>query len=98
MVSHHYSSDDVKLKKLKDLLYVLKSDWLPKLVEPRPSKNFGSNEPWDLGLRWEPVLYWHCWYYNFIDIFEFISEHYCFSYNDYTWMIFLFILVIVNGL
>ena len=44
---------------LKALLDVLKYDWLPKLVEPRPSKNFGSNEPWDFGLLWEPVLYWY---------------------------------------
>ena len=29
-----------------------------KVAEPRPSKNFGSNEPWDLGDMWEPVLYW----------------------------------------
>ena len=43
----------------KALLDVPKSDWLPKLVEPRPSKNFGSNELWDIGLLWEPVLYWY---------------------------------------
>ena len=22
-------------------------------------KNFGSNEPWDIGILWEPVLYWY---------------------------------------
>ena len=44
---------------LKALLDVLKSYWLSKLVDPQPSKNFGSNEPWDLGLLWEPVLYWY---------------------------------------
>ena len=38
---------------------MLKYDWLPKLVEPRPSKNLGSNEPWYLGILWEPVLYWY---------------------------------------
>ena len=43
----------------KALLDVIKSDWLPKLVEPRPSKKIGSNEPWDLGLLWKPVLYWY---------------------------------------
>ena len=71
MVSHHSSSDDVQLKKnstgfidgsqgfARCSSSVLKSDWLPKLVEPQPSKNFGSNEPWDLGLLWEPVLYWY---------------------------------------
>ena len=44
---------------LNALLDMLKSDWLPKLVEPRSSKNVGSNEPWDIGLLWEPVLYWY---------------------------------------
>ena len=44
---------------LKGLLDVLKYDWLPRLVESRPSKNFGSNEPWDVGLLWEAVLYWY---------------------------------------
>ena len=28
-------------------------------MEPQPSKNFGSNEPWDIGDLWQPVLYWY---------------------------------------
>ena len=28
-------------------------------VNPRPSKIFGSNETWDLGILREPVLYWY---------------------------------------
>ena len=46
------------LTALKVLLYVLNSFWLQKLVELRPSKHFGSNEPWDIGDLWQPVLYW----------------------------------------
>ena len=51
---------------LKASLDVLKYDWLQKLVEPRPSENFVSNEPWDLGDLWEPVLYWYKWKLNYI--------------------------------
>ena len=40
-------------------LDVINSYWLKKLVEIRTSKNFGSNEPWDIGDLWEPVLYWY---------------------------------------
>ena len=66
MVSHHYSFNGVQLKKtaqdsstvLKVLLDVLKYILLQELVEIRPSKNFGSNEPWDLGEMWQIVLYW----------------------------------------
>ena len=47
----------------KALLDVLKSDWLPKLVEPRPSKNFRSSEPWDFGLLLKLVLYWYIYIY-----------------------------------
>ena len=28
--------------------------WLQKLLELRPSKKIGSNEPWDLGDLWQP--------------------------------------------
>ena len=30
-----------------------------KLVELQPSKIIGSNEPWDIGYLWKPVLYWY---------------------------------------
>ena len=43
---------------LKALLYVINSYWLQKLVELRPSENFGSNELWDHVDLWQPVLYW----------------------------------------
>ena len=65
MVGHHYSFNGVQLKiaqdsstVLKVLLYVLNYILLQELVEIRPSKNFGSNEPWDLGVMWQIVLYW----------------------------------------
>ena len=34
---------------LKALLDVINSYWLQKLLELRPSKKIGSNEPWDIG-------------------------------------------------
>ena len=42
---------------LKDLLDMINSYWLQKLVELWPSKKVGSNELWDLGNLWQPVSY-----------------------------------------
>ena len=44
---------------LKDLLYVLNYYWLQELAELRPSKNFWSNESWDIEDLWQPLLYWY---------------------------------------
>ena len=44
---------------IKALLDVFNSYWPQKLVELRPSKNIGSNEPWDLGDLWQPVSDWY---------------------------------------
>ena len=41
------------------MLDVLNYYWLQKLVELRPYKKCGSNEPLDLGDLWQPVLYWY---------------------------------------
>ena len=55
---------------LKALLDVLNYYWIQKLVELRPSKNFGSNDPWDLGDLWQPVSDWYVlmmiykWFYK----------------------------------
>ena len=55
----------------KALLDVLNYYWLQKLVELRPSTNIGSNELWDLGDLWKPVLYWYLGYYSKLnDYFE----------------------------
>ena len=40
---------------LEVLLEMLNSYWLHKLVELRPSKHIGSNEPWYFGDLWQPV-------------------------------------------
>ena len=44
---------------LKVLLDMLNSCWLQKLVELRPTQNFGSNEQWDLGELWQLVFLWY---------------------------------------
>ena len=55
----------------KALLDVLNYYWLQKLVELRPSTNIGSNELWDLGDLWKPVLYWYLGSYSKLnDYFE----------------------------
>ena len=68
MVSHHFYLDDVQSKQkqhrnnprgLKVVLDELNSYLLHKLVELRPFKNFGSNEPLDLGYLWQRVFYWY---------------------------------------
>ena len=64
MVSHHF---DVQLKNnntglidvSQGFLDVLNSYWLQILVELWPYQNVGSNEPWDIGDLWQPVLYWY---------------------------------------